>query len=220
MLPAALAMVACHAPRARRGMRHMSMRRYAPATLRNREPIAAVLAEELPARGLVLEVASGSGEHAAYFADRLPALTWQPSDPDGDSLASIADWCAGLANVLPPLALDAAEADWPVAAADAILCVNMVHISPWEATLGLMRGAGRLLAKGAPLILYGPYRQRDLPTAESNEAFDVSLKSRNPAWGLRHVEDVSAAAAEYGLLLERIVAMPANNLSLVFRRES
>lgn len=213
-------MVACQAPRARRGMRHMSMRRYAPATLRNREPIAAVLAEELPARGLVLEVASGSGEHAAYFADRFPALTWQPSDPDGDSLASIADWCAGLANVLPPLALDAAEADWPVAAADAILCVNMVHISPWEATLGLMRGAGRLLAKGAPLILYGPYRQRDLPTAESNEAFDVSLKSRNPAWGLRHVEDVSAAAAEYGLLLERIVAMPANNLSLVFRRES
>lgn len=220
MLPAALAMVACHAPRARRGMRHMSMRRYAPATLRNREPIAAVLAEELPARGLVLEVASGSGEHAAYFADRFSALTWQPSDPDGDSLASIADWCAGLANVLPPLALDAAEADWPVAAADAVLCVNMVHISPWEATLGLMRGAGRLLAKGAPLIIYGPYRQRDLPTAESNEAFDVSLKSRNPAWGLRHVEDVSAAAAEYGLLLERIVAMPANNLSLVFRRGS
>jgi SAM-dependent methyltransferase len=198
----------------------MSPRRHAPATLRNREPIAAVLAEELSARGLVLEVASGSGEHCAYFAERFPALTWQPSDPDGDSLASIADWCAGLANVLPPLSLDAAEADWPVAAADAILCVNMVHISPWEATLGLMRGAGRLLAKGAPLILYGPYRQRDLPTAESNEAFDVSLKSRNPAWGLRHVEDVSAAAAEYGLLLERIVAMPANNLSLVFRRES
>jgi len=214
-----MAMRACH-PRPSDEDAPMSSRRHAPATLRNREPIAAVLAEALPARGLVLEVASGSGEHAAFFAERFPALTWQPSDPDGDSLASIVDWCAGLANVLPPLALDAAEANWPVAAADAILCVNMVHISPWEATLGLMAGAGRLLAAGAPLILYGPYRQRDVPTAESNEAFDVSLKSRNPAWGLRHVEDVSAAAAERGLLLERIVAMPANNLSLVFRRES
>lgn len=198
----------------------MNTRRHAPATARNREPIAAVLAEALPAHGLVLEVASGSGEHAAFFADRFPALTWQPSDPDDDSLASIADWCAGLANVLPALAIDAADADWPVAAADAILCVNMVHISPWEATLGLMSGAGRLLAQGAPLILYGPYRQRDVPTAESNEAFDVSLRSRNPAWGLRYIEDVSAAAVACGLLLERIVAMPANNLSLVFRRES
>jgi SAM-dependent methyltransferase len=195
----------------------MSARRHAPATARNREPIAAVLAETLPERGTVLEVASGSGEHCAFFAERFPALTWQPSDPDGDSLASIADWCAGLANVLPPVALDAEEADWPVAAADAILCVNMVHISPWEATLGLMTGAGRLLAAGAPLILYGPYRQRDVPTAESNEAFDVSLKARNPAWGLRHAEEVSAAAVARGLLLERIVAMPANNLSLVFR---
>ena len=125
-----------------------------------------------------------------------------------------------MANVLPPIALDAAEADWPVAAADAILCVNMVHISPWKATLGLMAGAGQLLAPGAPLILYGPYRQRGVPTAESNEAFDVSLNTRNPAWGLRHVEEVSAAAAARGLLLDRIVTMPANNLSLVFRRES
>lgn len=196
----------------------MSMRRHAPATARNREPIAAVLAEALPARGLVLEVASGSGEHAAFFAERFPDLSWQPSDPDADALASIADWCGGLANVLPPVALDAAEAAWPIGAADAILCVNMVHISPWEATLGLMAGAGRLLATGAPLILYGPYRQRGVATAESNEAFDVSLKNRNPAWGLRHLEEVSAAAAARRLLLERIVAMPANNLSLVFRR--
>ncbi|WP_029935781.1 DUF938 domain-containing protein [Sphingomonas sp. UNC305MFCol5.2] len=198
----------------------MSARRHAPATERNREPIAAVLGEELPDRGLVLEVASGSGEHAAFFAERFPDLTWQPSDPDDDALASIAEWCAGMANVLPPIALDAAEADWPVAAADAILCVNMVHISPWKATLGLMAGAGQLLAPGAPLILYGPYRQRGVPTAESNEAFDVSLNTRNPAWGLRHVEEVSAAAAARGLLLDRIVTMPANNLSLVFRRES
>lgn len=198
----------------------MSQRRHAPATTRNREPIAAVLADELPARGLALEVASGSGEHCAFFAERFPALQWQPSDPDADALASIADWCADLPNVLPPLMLDAAEAAWPIGAADAILCINMVHISPWEATLGLMAGAGRLLAPGAPLFLYGPYRQRGVPTAESNEAFDVSLKTRNPAWGLRHVEDVSAAAAAQGLVLDRLVAMPANNLSLVFRRGS
>lgn len=196
----------------------MSARRHAPATARNREPIAAVLAEAFPARGIVLEVASGSGEHCAFFAERFPDLHWQPSDPDAEALASIADWCAGLANVAPPLMLDAAQPDWPIAAADAILCVNMVHISPWEATLGLIAGAGRLLAPGAPLILYGPYRQREVPTAESNEAFDVSLKERNPAWGLRYVEDVSAAAVAQGLRLERIVPMPANNLSLVFRR--
>ncbi|NIJ20988.1 SAM-dependent methyltransferase [Sphingomonas naasensis] len=196
----------------------MSARRHAPATARNREPIAAVLAEALPAHGTVLEIASGSGEHCAFFAERFSGLRWQPSDPDADALASIADWCAGLANVAPPVALDAAQPDWPIAAADAILCVNMVHISPWEATLGLMAGAGRLLAPGAPLILYGPYRQQGVPTAESNEAFDVSLKGRNPAWGLRHVADVSAAALAQGLRLERIVPMPANNLSLVLRR--
>lgn len=196
----------------------MSARRHAPATARNRDPIAAVLEAELPAEGLVLEIASGSGEHCAFFAGQFPALQWQPSDPDEAALASIADWCEGLPNVLPPLALDAAAQDWPVAAADAILCVNMVHISPWEATLGLMAGAARLLAPGAPLILYGPYRRRDMPTAESNEAFDLSLKARDPRWGLRHVEDVSAAAATQGLVLRRIVEMPANNLSLAFRR--
>lgn len=198
----------------------MSRRRHAPATLRNREPIAAVLADELPAIGLVLEVASGSGEHCAFFAERFPRLQWQPSDPDADALASIADWCADLPNVLSPLTLDAAEEAWPIGAADAILCINMVHISPWQATLGLMAGAGRLLAPGAPLFLYGPYRQRGVPTAESNEGFDVSLRTRNPVWGLRHVEDVSAAAVARGLTLDRIVAMPANNLSLVFRRGS
>lgn len=198
----------------------MSPRRHAPATARNRDPIAALLDELLPEVGLVLELASGSGEHCAFFAERFPALKWQPSDPEADALASIADWCAELPNVLPPVALDATAQAWPVATADAILCINMVHISPWEATLGLMAGAGRLLAPGAPLFLYGPYRQRGVPTAESNEAFDVSLKTRNPAWGLRPVEDVSAAAAARGLLLERIVPMPANNLSLIFRRVS
>jgi SAM-dependent methyltransferase len=196
----------------------MSARRHAPATERNRESIAAVLAAELPTNGLVLEIASGSGEHCAAFAARFGALQWQPSDPEAAARASIDDWCAGLPNVLPSLALDAAAESWPIMTADAILCVNMVHISPWEATLGLMAGAGRLLAPGAPLVLYGPYRQRDVPTAESNEAFDVSLKARDPRWGLRHVEDVSAAAVERGLALQRIVPMPANNLSLVFRQ--
>lgn len=195
-------------------------RRHAPATTRNREPIAAVLAEALPRSGLVLEVASGSGEHCAWFAERFPALDWQPSDPDEAARASIRAWCAGLPNVLPPLDLDAATAHWPAEHADALLCINMVHISPWEATLGLMAGAARLLAPGAPLILYGPYRQRSVPTAESNEAFDVSLKSRDPRWGLRLVEEVSAAADSRGLRLERIVPMPANNLSLVFRRDA
>jgi len=150
----------------------------------------------------------------------LAALQWQPSDPEEAARASIDDWCAGLPNVLPALALDAAAESWAIAAADALLCVNMIHISPWEATLGLMAGAGRLLAPGVPLVLYGPYRQRDVPLAESNEAFDVSLKARDPRWGLRHVEDVSAAAAAQGLVLQRIVPMPANNLSLVFRRTS
>jgi SAM-dependent methyltransferase len=193
-------------------------RRHAPATERNREPIAAVLEAVLPLGGTVLEIASGSGEHCAFFAERFPALIWQPSDPEAEARESIADWCAGLANVLPPLALDAAASDWPVGAADAVLCINMVHISPWEASLGLMAGAARLLGQGAPLVLYGPYRQRGVPTAESNEAFDASLKARNPAWGLRHVEEVSAAAAAQGLILQQISPMPANNLTLVFRR--
>lgn len=194
-------------------------RRYAPATSRNREPIADVLAAELPASGLVLEVASGSGEHCAWFADRFPDLEWQPSDPDDESRASIAAWCDDLPNVRPVLAIDAAAADWPAQAADAMLCVNMVHISPWQATLGLMAAAGRLLPTGAPLILYGPYRQQGVPMAESNEAFDVSLKQRNPAWGLRFVEDVAEEAARQGLALVRVEAMPANNLTLVFRRD-
>ena len=193
-------------------------RRHAPATARNREPIAAVLAEVLAAKGLVLEVASGSGEHCAWFADRFPKLEWQPSDPDDEARASIAAWCEDAPNVLPPLELDAAAAEWPIGAVDAVLCVNMVHISPWEATLGLMAGAGRLIAPGAPLVLYGPYRQQGVPTADSNEAFDASLRARDPRWGLRQVEDVSAAAAARGLVLQRIVPMPANNLSLVFRR--
>jgi hypothetical protein len=192
--------------------------RHAPATARNREPILAVLREVLPETGLVLEVASGTGEHVRFFAEALPGLDWQPSDPDPDARASIVAWCGGVPNIHPPLALDAAAPDWPIAAAHAVLCINMVHISPWAATEGLFAGASRLLAPGAPLYLYGPYRRADVPTAPSNEAFEASLKARDPAWGLRDLADVIAAGDRDGLRFERLVEMPANNLSLVFRR--
>lgn len=197
------------------------MKRTSPATARNKEPIAAVLTEVLPASGTVLEVASGAGEHAVSFADRFPALDWQPTDPDAGALASIAAHAAeaGLPNVRAPLELDAAADTWPVERADAILCINMVHISPWAATLGLLQGASRLLASGAPLILYGPYRRAGVETAPSNEAFDLSLKSRNPEWGLRGAEQVIEAATDAGLRFVRLVEMPANNLILVFRRD-
>ena len=195
-------------------------KRHAPATLRNRDAIAEVLAEWLPAAGTVLEVASGSGEHIVHFAATLPALDWQPSDPDPAGLVSIAAWCAdaGLANIAPPLALDASAGEWPIAHADAMLCINMVHISPWEATLGLFAGAARSLSPGTPLILYGPYFEPDVPTADSNLAFDASLRMRDPKWGQRDVDDVKAAAAAVGLPFAARRAMPANNLMLCFRR--
>lgn len=195
-------------------------KRHAPATLRNRDAIAAVLADWLPAAGTVLEIASGSGEHVVHFAEVFPSLDWQPSDPDPAGLTSIAAYRAeaGLANIAPPVALDAASAVWPVDRAGAILCINMVHISPWEATLGLFAGAARLLASGAPLIVYGPYIEPDVPTVTSNLAFDDSLRSRNPAWGLRGTDAVKAAAADAGLAFAERRAMPANNLMLLFRR--
>lgn len=193
-------------------------RKHAPATLRNREAIAGVLAEVLPKFGTVLEIASGSGEHCAFFAERFTALRWQPSDPEPSALASIAAWCAGLGNVAPPLAIDAAASDWPVGRADALLCINMVHISPWEATLGLLDGAARVLPERAPLVLYGPYRRAEVETAPSNEAFDASLRARDPRWGLRDVAEVTEAAAARGLAFERLVEMPANNIMLVYRR--
>ena len=195
-------------------------KRHAPATLRNRDAIVAVLADWLPATGAVLEVASGSGEHAVHFAAAFPGLDWQPSEPDPAGLTSIAAYRAEAdrANIAPPVALDAAAAEWPVDRADAILCINMVHISPWEATLGLFAGAARLLVPGAPLILYGPYIESDVPTATSNLAFDVSLRSRNPAWGLRDTGGVKAAAADAGFAFAERRAMPANNLMLLFRR--
>lgn len=196
------------------------MKRTSPATARNREPIAAALADVLPDRGLVLEVASGAGEHAVYLAQRFPGLIWQPSDPDPDALSSIEAYAAdaGLSNLRNPVTLDAGSDTWPIDAADAVLCINMVHISPWEATEGLMHGAGRLLGPRAPLILYGPYRRAGVRTAPSNEAFDQSLKARNPEWGLRDLDRVAEEAEANGLQLERVVEMPANNLIVVFRR--
>lgn len=195
------------------------MRRHAPATTRNREPIAAVLAEVLPAEGVVLEIASGTGEHAAAFAERFPALRWQPSDPDADSRASIADWCGTWPNVLPPLALDAAAADWPIGRADTILCINMVHISQWSATVGLFTQSSKLLPQGAPLILYGPYFRKDHPTAPTNLAFHESLKARNSEWGVRWLEDVNELAEANGFMQPEIHEMPANNLTLIYRRK-
>lgn len=194
--------------------------RSAPAALRNREPIADVLAEWLPEQGLVLEIASGTGEHAVYFAKRFPRLDWQPSDVHPSALKSIAAWrdVSGLPNIRQPIVIDAASANWPIAGADAVLSINMVHISPWASALGLIAGAQRLLRSGAPLILYGPWLKDDLPTVESNLAFDADLKRRNPEWGLRRVEDFAAAAQPHGFVLEAHRLMPANNLMLLFRK--
>ncbi|MGZ8312665.1 MAG: DUF938 domain-containing protein [Allosphingosinicella sp.] len=196
------------------------LRQFSPSAARNRAPIWSVLHRHLAERGLVLEVASGSGEHALHFARSFPRLLWQPSDPDPAALRSIEAWRAeaGLFNLLPPVSLDARAAQWPVERPDAILAINMVHISPWAATEGLMRGAGRLLAPGAPLYLYGAYRQADVPTAPSNEAFDSWLRDQNAEWGVRDLEQVAAEAERNGLTLDRVEPMPANNLSLVFRK--
>ncbi|TIX51830.1 DUF938 domain-containing protein [Alteraurantiacibacter aquimixticola] len=196
------------------------MKKEAPAAARNRESIADVLAEELPDSGTVLEIASGTGEHVTLFAERFPQLNWQPSDPDAEARASIAAWSAeaGLANIAPPLEVDASALDWPVEAADAIICINMVHISPVAASEGLLAAAGRMLPSGAPLIFYGPWLEEGVETVESNLAFDASLKSRNPQWGLRRAEWMEALAASHSLRRTRRVAMPANNIMLVYRK--
>lgn len=196
------------------------MKRHAPATARNGGPLGDVLAEELPESGLVLEIASGTGEHALLFACRFPELTWQPSDTDAGALDSIATWRDenGPANLLPPLALDAAATEWPVEGADAMLCANLAHISPWRATQGLFAGAGRLLRGNGPLVLYGPFFERDVLTAPSNATFDTDLRRRDPQWGLREVAAVDELAAHCGLIRTAHHAMPANNLTLVYRR--
>lgn len=194
--------------------------RSAPAALRNREPIAEVLGDWLPARGLVLEIASGTGEHAVYFADRFADLDWQPSDIHPDALSSTGAWrdAAELPNLREPLVLDAAAPDWPIAHADAVLSINMVHISPWKSALGLIAGAARALPPGGPLILYGPWLKADVETAPSNLDFDSDLKRRNATWGLRSVEEFEAAARDAGFELEETRSMPANNLMLLLRR--
>lgn len=198
------------------------MKQHAPATERNREPILAVLERWLPERGLVLEVASGTGEHAAFFARHLPRLTWQPTDVDAAALASIAAWReeADLPNLLPPRRLDVRAQPWPVARADALFCANMIHIAPWECALALVAGAGSVLTPGGVLILYGPFRVGGRATAPSNQAFDQDLRARNPAWGVRDLEVVGEAAQAAGLDHLDTVPMPANNLSVVWRRRA
>ena len=195
------------------------VRRQAPAAARNVGPIGEVLADWLPDSGLVLEIASGTGEHALAFARRFPNLEWQPSDPDPDALASIGAWRqGGPPNLLPPLLIDTRSDDWPVDRADAMLCINMVHISPWASALGLLEGAQRILTPGAPLVLYGPWLQAGVEAAPSNLAFDQSLKARNAEWGLRLVEDFAAEAATRDLVLADRREMPSNNLMLRFNR--
>ena len=196
----------------------MTFRLSSAAAERNKNPILEVLQRVLPASGLVLEIASGGGQHVVHFAKRLPALTWQPSDPDADACASIASWIAAekLDNVRPPLQFDARDASWPISACAGIVCVNMIHIAPWTAAEGLFAGAQRLLPAAGVLYLYGPYRMHGSHTAPSNEAFDADLKARNPKWGLRDIDDVEALAARHGFGLVETLAMPANNLSVIF----
>ncbi len=192
----------------------------APAVARNREAILDVLRRVLPVTGLVLEIASGSGEHAAHFAAAFPDLVFQPSDPDPMARASIDAWSAssGLENIRPALALDAARAPWPLPRADAILCINMTHISPFSATEGLFRNAREILPSGAVLYLYGPYLRAGVETAESNLAFDAWLRRQNPQWGLRDLGAVAALGRANGFLPPEVVEMPANNVSAIFRR--
>jgi SAM-dependent methyltransferase len=191
-----------------------------PSVARNREPILAVLRRVLPERGHVLEIASGTGEHAVYVAAALRNLLWQPTDQDPLALRSIAAHRAvsGLTNLAPPLPLDASASDWPVSHADAVVAINMVHISPWSATEGLMRGSERILPPGGILYLYGAYKENGIHTAPSNAVFDESLRARHPDWGVRDVADVTRLANTHGLVLVERILMPANNLSLVFRR--
>lgn len=197
------------------------MKRYAPAAARNRDAIAEVLAGVLPQTGLVLEIASGTGEHAVHFARTFPHLEWQPSDPETDARDSIESWRAeeGPANLRPPVALDVEEPGWPVSAADAVLCINMIHISPWTAAEALFAGSGRILPSSAPLVLYGPYLEDSVETAPSNLAFDASLKRRNPEWGIRRIEDVDGLAARHGFERTLRREMPANNLTLAYRKQ-
>ena len=195
-------------------------RRFSAAAERNRDPILAVLRRHLPAAGLALEIASGSGQHVVHFAAALPGLKWQPSDPSPAARDSVMAWCrqANLPNVLSPIDLDVRRRPWPLSSVDAVLSINMIHIAPWPATQALFDGAHDATAHGAVLFLYGPFRRKDRPTAASNEQFDASLRQQDPAWGLRDLEVVIEIGAAAGFTLVEVVDMPANNLSVVFRR--
>lgn len=202
------------------GERHADGRWSCAATERNKGPILDVLARVLPERGVVLEIASGTGQHVIHFARALPLLRWQPSDPDAELRESIAMRIRdeGLPNAYPPVDLDVVRLPWPVTAADALLCINMIHVAPWSATVALFEGARALLPAGHVLLLYGPYRRHGRHTAESNAQFDAALRAQNPEWGLRDLETVSETAGRAGFALAEIVEMPANNFCLVFRR--
>lgn len=191
-----------------------------PAVARNRDAILALLREVLPQRGKVLEIASGSGEHALYFARRLPGIRWQPSDPNPQALASIAAWreIEPIDNLLAPVQLDVTVRPWPLQDFDAVVCINMIHIAPWEAAQALFAEAGKHLKKNGVLYLYGPFKRDGQHTAASNAAFDDDLCRRDPRWGIRDINDVEALAQEHGLSVERINEMPANNLSLIVQK--
>jgi hypothetical protein len=195
-------------------------RRFAPAVARNKDAITEALARHLPATGLVLEIASGSGEHALHFAAHFPALGFQPTDPDAAAIASIAAWQAEaqLPNLQPPLALDVMADVWPVQEADAVLCINMIHIAPWEATAALMRGAARVLPYDGILFLYGPFKQGGQHTTPSNAEFDAGLRAQDARWGVRDLEAVAEIASAAGFAAPVVEEMPANNLSVIFRR--
>ena len=195
---------------------------FAPAAERNRQPILDVLRRVLPPAGLVLEVASGTGQHTIFFSEHLPALQWQPTDASSEALQSIGAWVdeAARKNLLAPLELDVRSPQWPVTKADALLCINMIHISPWESTEALFQGASQLLAGGSPLVTYGPYRLHGEHTAPSNAAFDQSLRSRNARWGVRDIDELRELGGQTGFVLEERVSMPANNMILVWTRDA
>src|SRR5262249_22081530 len=193
-------------------------RLFSPSAERNKRPIAGLLQRVLPESGCVLEVSSGTGQHAVHFARVMPQLVWQPSECDAECLRSIAAWSAieGLANVKPPLALDVHDENWPVGQVDAAVCINMIHIAPSSAAGALCRGASKILISGAVLALYGPFRRGGLHTSPSNEAFDRLLQAQNPGWGVRNLEDIAESATKEGFQLQEVCAMPANNLMTVF----
>jgi len=195
-------------------------RRHAPATERNRDPILSVLSRVLPPEGLILEVASGTGQHADYMASQLAPRRWQPSDIDPDALASIDGYRADndCVQFLSPIALDVMAPHWPIAAADAVVAINLIHIAPWAAAQGVIAGAGRILPDDGVLFFYGPFKRNGRHTAPSNAQFDAALKDKDPSWGVRDLGDVIAEAGKHDLALREVVEMPANNLSVVFVR--